>query len=426
MYFRRIGSRNIRRVRQRGPMILAINHPNAFMDPMVVSWFVSSRRNYYMARGDAFNNPFSNWFLRQLGLFPIFRSRDGKFADIKKNLESFKEVYKLLDQNKSIILFVEGLCVQERRLRPVKKGPGRMALSYLDHGGNPELKILPLGIYYSQPSKKGGDVFFDVGEPISVAQYLSAFRENPNQGMQQLTARIQSEMEKVVPSLQHPENDQIVEQLQEIVKPAFLKEKKLNPSFLRNHITYWNYIINKLNQITVAEPGKIEHLRNIIQNYALSLQSLKLSDESIARLSKKQKLIRLSEAILLIVGFLPFLFARVISFLSDWTGSVIAKRKVKKREFKGSFHFTLSSLLLQIIFPIELALVYCFTQQMWWVWVYGLTKIIAIFYAPRFWEKTQASRSALRIFLLKKHQKAGLIDLIYIRNEIFEHLLPFD
>ena len=87
VFYRRLQMKNSSRVREKGPMFLAMNHPNAFMDPLTFSWVLFHPRTRYMARGDAFKKGFAAWALQSMGIVPIFRARDGGFEKIKKKTE---------------------------------------------------------------------------------------------------------------------------------------------------------------------------------------------------------------------------------------------------------------------------------------------------------------------------------------------------
>ena len=91
VFFRRMQIKNASRIREKGPMFIAMNHPNAFMDPMTFSWLVFHPRTRYMARGDAFKKGFARWALESMGIVPIFRLRDGGYENIKKNLDSLNK-----------------------------------------------------------------------------------------------------------------------------------------------------------------------------------------------------------------------------------------------------------------------------------------------------------------------------------------------
>lgn len=179
IFFKRTKVSNIKNIQVKGPVILAMNHPNAFMDPSAFSALVYPPRVRYLARGDAFKKGVVTWLLQSLGIIPIFRIQDGGKEGLKKNDETYNIVNRLLRNNKKIIIYAEGLCIQERRLRPLKKGVPRMIFGAMVDQNLKNLTVVPVGVNYSNPSQFRGDLFFNIGEPILVNDYLEAYKEAP-------------------------------------------------------------------------------------------------------------------------------------------------------------------------------------------------------------------------------------------------------
>src|SRR5688572_22249965 len=112
-FYKKIEARNVKQIQVKGPVIIAMNHPNAFMDPVCITWVSYPTRVHYMARGDAFKPGIASFLLGQLGIVPIFRMRDAGREGLQKNDESYRVVNSLLKKNAKIIIFAEGLCIQE-------------------------------------------------------------------------------------------------------------------------------------------------------------------------------------------------------------------------------------------------------------------------------------------------------------------------
>ena len=213
VFFKRLKVKNPERIRVSDPMLVTMNHPNSFMDTIALSAALFRPRTYYMARGDAFKKGITTFLLKAIGILPIYRLRDGGgHASIKKNLDSFKVVYRLLDKRQKIIVLAEGISMQERRLQSIQKGTAKMAFSYIEQGGLGDLKILPIGVNYTTPSKFRGDVYYQIGEAIPVIDHYEEYKQHPAQTIIKLTHLIEEKMKPLVPSLLHKENDLIIEQ----------------------------------------------------------------------------------------------------------------------------------------------------------------------------------------------------------------------
>lgn len=140
------------------PKILASNHPNSFFDAILIAVHYP-KPIYFLARGDAFKKPLIAKFLKALHLIPIYRLSEGK-NNLGKNDATFKKCLELLRQNHTILIFSEGLCVNEWKLRPLKKGTARLALMAL-YDGIPNLEIQPVNLNYSNFHQNPKDVILN-------------------------------------------------------------------------------------------------------------------------------------------------------------------------------------------------------------------------------------------------------------------------
>ena len=89
VYFKRSKIINAHYLKVKGPVIIAMNHPNAFMDPVAFSALIYPPKVHYLARGDAFKKGIAKTLLESLGVIPIFRIQDGGKEGLKKNYETY-------------------------------------------------------------------------------------------------------------------------------------------------------------------------------------------------------------------------------------------------------------------------------------------------------------------------------------------------
>ena len=73
-FYKRLAIKNRQHVIVKGPVILAINHPNAFMDPAMFSFVAYPPKFYFLARGDVFKPGISSFIFEGLGIAPILHS----------------------------------------------------------------------------------------------------------------------------------------------------------------------------------------------------------------------------------------------------------------------------------------------------------------------------------------------------------------
>lgn len=146
-----------------GPLLLAVNHPNSFLDAIILCTLFD-KPVYSLARGDAFKGKFISKLLFTLKLLPVYRVSEG-VENLEENYKTFDYCKEIFKQNGIVLIFSEGLCVNEWHLRPLKKGTARLAISNWEDGI--PLKVLPVGINYSSFKKFGKNVKLFFGEFIA-------------------------------------------------------------------------------------------------------------------------------------------------------------------------------------------------------------------------------------------------------------------
>lgn len=146
-----------------GPLLIACNHPNSFLDAIILD-ILFKQPVYSLARGDAFISPMVKRIFKSLNMLPVYRISEGS-ENLVYNYDTFDDVEKLFLQNKIVLIFSEGRCENEWHLRPLKKGTARITLSAWSR--NIPLKVLPAGINYSNFKHFGKAIHINFGELIS-------------------------------------------------------------------------------------------------------------------------------------------------------------------------------------------------------------------------------------------------------------------
>ncbi len=185
----------------KGPLLIAANHPNSFLDAIIVATLFKSPV-YSLARGDAFAGNTITKILKALHMLPVYRVSEG-VENLEHNYTTFNECQKLFEQNKAVLIFSEGRCINEWHLRPLKKGTARLALTAWQH--KIPLTVLPVGINYSSFRKFGKNISINFGEPIretdiveehTTGKAINEFNEKLNAQLQNLVYEINNNDEK--------------------------------------------------------------------------------------------------------------------------------------------------------------------------------------------------------------------------------------
>jgi 1-acyl-sn-glycerol-3-phosphate acyltransferase len=147
------------------PILVASNHSGSFFDALVIG-SVLSQPIHTLARGDVFKNPKVAFWLRQINLIPVFRGSEGR-QNVKKMDTTARESHEALKAREAVVVFSEGICVHEWKLRPLGKGTARMAhQSWFGEDPLEDMQVLPTGLTYEHFRGTGKRVSLHFGEPI--------------------------------------------------------------------------------------------------------------------------------------------------------------------------------------------------------------------------------------------------------------------
>ena len=194
-YCRKIVINNKSMLQKAGPLLIASNHPNSFLDAIMLATLFKNPV-YSLARGDAFAGKLITKILTSLNMLPVYRVSEG-VENLENNYTTFEACQDIFKQNGIVLIFSEGRCINEWHLRPLKKGTARLALTAWQD--NVPVEVLPLGINYNSFRKYGKDVFLNFGNIITKEQVnlnfsggnaINEFNEKLKQQLQNLVFEI--------------------------------------------------------------------------------------------------------------------------------------------------------------------------------------------------------------------------------------------
>ncbi len=191
-YCRKIVINNKAILDEKGPLLIAANHPNSFLDAIIVS-SLFKKPIYSLARGDAFSNKLVTKILTSLNMLPVYRVSEG-VENLENNYITFDACQQLFRENKIVLIFSEGKCINEWHLRPLKKGSARLALTAWMH--NTPLRVLPLGINYNSFRRFGKIMVLNFGNFISKSDMYEEFTSG--KAINEFNDLLQEQLESLV------------------------------------------------------------------------------------------------------------------------------------------------------------------------------------------------------------------------------------
>ncbi|MDO8365381.1 MAG: 1-acyl-sn-glycerol-3-phosphate acyltransferase [Saprospiraceae bacterium] len=327
LLFRKIYLHNRSGIKPNTPVLIAANHPTAFIDPIFFTSFFDPPV-YNMTRGDIFRKPMFRKLLESCNMFPVFRQRDG-YQERGRNDDVFEFCQQKMLKRVAVNIFVEGEHHLDKRVLPLQKGIARIAFGTYDRHRLEDLQVVPVGCNYIAGDCTRDEAKIIVGTPLFIKDYWPTYEQNPNLAINQLCRDILKSLKSICYDIKDKEDDALAEQLLslwrndhparhlpvvEFQAPRFWGEKAL------------------LDQFNTMPENEKHLLRERTSSYFSALENAKLNDEG---------LIHPEHASLKWLVFLLFLapialFGFLIGAPVRWLVYRIARKTVKKREFYTS------------------------------------------------------------------------------------------
>ncbi len=364
LFFRRIAIVGTENLPIDKPIILVSNHPSAFMDPLVLG-IILKKPLYFFARADIFKPGFSNWIMKQAHMSPIYRIVDGAEL-LEKNDMVFSSAYQLLFQKKTLLLFGEGFTDEEfiRRVKPMKKGSMRIALGAENKFDfKLDVKIVCVGINYSDPHKFRSDVLVSFSQPIEVRKYKDSFLEHNNKAMQELNKEIYSSLKKEVIHIENVAYTELFEQL------LIVSRKGINNDFYDKNIPLperWKFskqLSAAFNKMGNENSIEMEVLKNKCGEYFNGLNKLNLTDESLINTGRSNSDSSFVNCLILFFTFPLFLLGMFNNYLPVKLSTLLSKMISKRPVFWKSTDMAFSILTVPAYYYVIISILFHFTNQ---------------------------------------------------------------
>lgn len=278
--YRKVKLSHADRIPKGKPVILAANHPTAFIEPCVLACFLD-RPLYFLVRGDFFKKPLYEKLLRNLHMLPVYRMRDGGYKNVKQNYATFESCFQALRENKTIMILAEGRTIHEKRLRPLRKGTARIALGALDkYPDIGEVYVVPVGVNYTYADQSRSEVLIDFGEPMLASDYLDAYEDQPNQAISNFTDDLRNRLLERIVVIDALKDEELTERML-VMHRSDLPESRFpilekEPERLQMELR----VADKINQISEEEKAQ---LWSKLDLYFEKLDALGLEDKLVSR-----------------------------------------------------------------------------------------------------------------------------------------------
>jgi 1-acyl-sn-glycerol-3-phosphate acyltransferase len=338
-------------------LIFAPNHQNALMDALAVLFTVKGQ-TVFLARADIFKRKTIASVLYFLKILPVYRIRDG-FSSLKGNDEIFVKTIDVLKNKNGLVILPEGDHAGFRRLRQLKKGICRVAFQSDEATGfTLKIKIIPVGLEFSNYSRFRQVLTVAYGKPIEVSDFFDLYKIHPERALNELRSRLSDEMKGIMVHIESEEDYEAIDELRSMINGRFSDDIKF-PKLFRDRI-----LVNKVNLLKSSNPPLYERICTLSLKVKEKAKALNTDYRLLEK--KKHPLGWLIAGIIgIILTFPLFIYGNIfnLTFLEIPNLQI---RKIKDPQFHSSIRYALSLVLAFIFLPAYFVLS-LFIFAPWWL-----------------------------------------------------------
>jgi 1-acyl-sn-glycerol-3-phosphate acyltransferase len=383
-------------------LIFAPNHQNALMDALAVL-FTHKGQQVFLARADIFKKKTIASVLYFLKILPVYRIRDG-FSSLKGNDEIFLKTIDVLKNKNGLVILPEGDHAGFRRLRQLKKGICRVAFQSDEATGfNLKIKIIPVGIEFSNYSRWRQVLTVAYGKPIEVSDFFELYKVSPERALNELRSRLSDEMKSIMVHIESEEDYEAIDELRSMINGRFSDDIRV-PKLLRDRI-----LINKVNLLRSADPSLYKRL------CSLSLEIKKKAKElntDYRLLEKKKHPVGwlIAGMVGIIITFPLFIYGNIfnLTFLEIPNLQI---KKIKDPQFHSSMRYGISLALACVFLPIYLILSLIIFSPWWMGLLIFLTLPLSGLFAWNYYLEFRRIRGGFRIrnYIKEKNEEFNIL-----------------
>lgn len=347
-----------------GPLFVVANHPSTFMDPIIMA-VAMKRKVHFIAKGSAFKSRFAKWILPKFNMIPIYR-KDFEPGEMHKNEETFEKVYEILEQGGAVIIFPEGISITDRILKRLKTGTMRMALN-VESRNNFELgvKILPMGLNFSNPHQFRSKVEIRIGQAIEVKKFQANFKLDSMKTVHQLRNEVRLSIEKLIFCVDSPTIDLLIARVEMIYIRNFLEVSNRQKLELHEELEISELVRERVNYFIVNDPKRVEQLAEMLENHALLLKTLKLDGETVDIVGTEKSKFTFSDFCFYLCGLPLFLYGFINNVIPFQLPGIFNRRIKARPDFKGAILLCTGTFIFLIFYIFQTILMYKFSQNLW-------------------------------------------------------------
>jgi 1-acyl-sn-glycerol-3-phosphate acyltransferase len=364
------GKENIPR---KGPLIIAANHPNTFMDPLLIAAFVKQRVGF-LANAGIFRNKYLAAFLSYMHVIPIFRKQDLRPGEVQDNTKYFSKSVEYLEKKGTFMIFPEGSSFYEFKLREIKTGTARIAFQFEGKTQFKEgLKIQTVALNYSDAIKFRSKVMITFNKPIDVSDFKDEYLKDEESGIRSLTHRIEEELAEQLVIADTPEKEELLRRIQKVYADYWIGNKRLrekNKTEMEIRIA----LAKAISYFHDHLPEEYKSLEQKIDAYYTKAETVRVSQNLISNsyLNGQPRVLQLLYLCALILGLPIFLLGYFTHFVPI-SLSILISKIPEDIEYRAPLLMGSATFIIPIFYFLEIWGVHYYFNQVWITLLFALS-----------------------------------------------------
>ena len=380
-YFRKIFLSGVENIPKDAGVILAANHPTAFIEPCVLACWLD-RPLHFLVRGDLFNKPFYARLMRGLHMLPLFRQDESGIQAVRDNYKVLDAMSQALGEGKTVMVLAEGNTRHEKRLRPIRKAVARLAFNAASQFPDKEIYVVPVGVNYTYSERFRSEAMIEFSEPMRLSEYRKLYEEKPPRALREFTRELAERLSRKVIIIDRKEDEELIERLF-VMHRTERQDGPLWPVSLSDGS---RFRMEKAiaDAVNAMDEERKKQLSEKVDAYWEKLASSGLNDWSVYR----KRSMHIGRWLFLILGFVPFALGYLFNYFILWAGHKLSMSKVKRVEFQASVAIGAS----MGFYLLYLILLMAFGGVLWgWKGALGAFAVPLLGYFSLFyWEKKRS------------------------------------
>lgn len=249
-----------------GPVILAANHPNSLLDPIIL-FATGDRTARPLAKAPLFERAVVGRLIRWVGGIPVYRREDDP-SQMDRNDDTFRAATAALRAGDAIQIFPEGRSHSDPQLSPLRTGAARIALAAESEAAwSLGLGLVPVGLTYARKALFRGRVVARYGEAIPVARWRDAFERDPQAAARELTGELERRLRALTLNLTESEDGALIDTAEKMwAREKGLHAPRARPA-LSDRLPRLQAFAAGLAWLRVHDPARHQRLREEVSRY---------------------------------------------------------------------------------------------------------------------------------------------------------------